>query len=156
MIRILSASVIFVISSGAALAVDLPSLSNSHNASPHKFFLSSGSNSSSDEYDAWNLDSGYSYSVFESVDLYVGARLNNSQSTADNGLLSGVNYKVSDRISIKSTLRSYQYTKDSETQGAMAAELSSRMRLTENLDLHATFDYEKLQQGVEVGLGFRF
>ncbi len=156
MIRILSASVIFVISTSAALAVDLPSLSSQHNASPHKFFLSSGSKSAGDEYDVWNLDSGYSYSVFESVDLYVGARLNNSQTTSDNGLLSGVNYKVSDRITIKSTLRSYQYTEDSEVQGAMAAELSSRMRLTENLDLHATFDYEKLQQGVEVGLGFRF
>ncbi|HAH03666.1 MAG TPA: ribonuclease regulator, partial [Vibrio sp.] len=45
-------------------------------------------------------------------------------------------------------------TEDSEK--SVAAEVSSRVQLTDNLDLHATLDYEEWQQGVEVGLGFRF
>ncbi|WP_239671019.1 ribonuclease regulator [Vibrio variabilis] len=143
--------------SASALSVELPALPSQHNQSPHSFFLSSGSKSSSaDAFDVWNVDSGYSYAVFESLDVYIGARLNNSDISNDRGFLSGVNYQVSDRISVKSTLRGYQYEENNETQGAMAAEISSRMRLTENLDVHATFDFEKVQQGVEVGLGFRF
>ncbi|SBO11951.1 hypothetical protein VME0621_04087 [Vibrio mediterranei] len=143
--------------SGMSLAVDLPTLPSQHDASPHNFFLSSGTKlGSSDSFDTWNIDSGYSYSIFDSLDVYIGARLNNSHESIDQGFLSGVSYNVSDRISVKSTLRGYQYEENNEKQGAMAAEISSRMRLTENLDVHATFDFEKVQQGVEVGLGFRF
>ncbi|MDF4701671.1 ribonuclease regulator, partial [Vibrio parahaemolyticus] len=32
----------------------------------------------------------------------------------------------------------------------------SRVKITDNLDLHATLDYQDLQPGFEVGLGFRF
>ncbi|MGI1896695.1 ribonuclease regulator, partial [Vibrio campbellii] len=39
---------------------------------------------------------------------------------------------------------------------SLAAEVSSRVKITENLDLHATLDYQDWQQGFEVGLGFRF
>ncbi|MFA0084234.1 ribonuclease regulator [Vibrio sp. 10N.261.51.F12] len=151
------ASALFVLlSSSMVQAVELPALPGKHNASPHNFFLSSDSKSSSDGIDQWNVDSGYSYSLFESVDIYIGARLNNSDESSDKGLLSGMSYQVSERISVKSTLRGYQYEEDDITQAGMAAEISSRMRLTENLDVHATFDFEKVQQGVEVGLGFRF
>lgn len=147
----------FLLFCGSSLAVELPALPSQHNQSPHNFFMSSGSKSSTaDSFDVWNIDSGYSYSVFDSLDVYIGARLNNSELSNDSGFLSGVNYQVSDRISVKSTLRGYQYEENNETQGGMAAEISSRMRLTENLDVHATFDFEKVQQGVEVGLGFRF
>ncbi|WP_394153029.1 ribonuclease regulator [Vibrio maritimus] len=147
----------FLLFCGSSLAVELPALPSQHNQSPHNFFMSSGSKSSTaDSFDVWNIDSGYSYAVFDSLDVYIGARLNNSELSNGSGFLSGVNYQVSDRISVKSTLRGYQYEENNETQGGMAAEISSRMRLTENLDVHATFDFEKVQQGVEVGLGFRF
>jgi hypothetical protein len=39
---------------------------------------------------------------------------------------------------------------------SLSAEVSSRLKLTENLDIHATLDYQEWQKGVEVGLGFRF
>ena len=44
------------------------------------------------------------YNVFRDVDLYVGARVNSSLNGGENGFLSGVSYKISDRFSVKSTL----------------------------------------------------
>ncbi|MCL9773360.1 ribonuclease regulator [Vibrio methylphosphonaticus] len=151
------ASALFILwSLNIARAAELPALPSQHDASPHNFFLVSDSKSSSNNLDQWNVDSGYAYSVFDSVDVYIGARLNNSLESSDRGFLSGMSYQVSERISVKSMLRGYQYEENDVTQSGMAAEISSRMRLTENLDVHATFDFEKVQQGVEVGLGFRF
>ncbi|MGF1775402.1 ribonuclease regulator [Vibrio nomapromontoriensis] len=150
-------SALFVLLSlNTARSADLPSLPSQHDASPHNFFLLSGSKSSGNNLDQWNVDSGYAYSAFDSVDVYIGARLNNSLESSDRGFLSGMSYQVSERISVKSMLRGYQYEENNVKQAGMAAEISSRMRLTENLDVHATFDFEKVQQGVEVGLGFRF
>ncbi|SEG13354.1 ribonuclease regulator [Vibrio hangzhouensis] len=146
-----------VLFSATSLAVELPALPAQHNASPHNFFLSSGTKATNtDTFDEWSIDSGYSYSVFDSLDVYIGARLNNSNESNNGGILSGVSYQVSDRLSVQSTVRGYQVEENEQKQGAMAAEISSRVRLTENLDVHATFDFEKVQQGVEVGLGFRF
>ncbi|MGF1747412.1 ribonuclease regulator [Vibrio cionasavignyae] len=150
-------SALFVLLSlNTARSADLPSLPSQHDASPHNFFLLSDSKSSGNNLDQWNVDSGYAYSAFDSVDVYIGARLNNSLESSDRGFLSGMSYQVSERISVKSMLRGYQYEENNVKQAGMAAEISSRMRLTENLDVHATFDFEKVQQGVEVGLGFRF
>ncbi|MEZ8105505.1 MULTISPECIES: hypothetical protein [Vibrio] len=139
----------------ACFATTLPQLPSSLNASPHQFFLSS-ENQFNEKFDVWNIDGGYSYNLFNSVDLYVGAHVNNSALGSDNGFLSGVSYKVSERIIVKSTLRSTNVEINNEKQGVMAAEISSRMRLSDNLDLHATLDYQEWQQGIEVGLGFRF
>ncbi|MGR5177518.1 ribonuclease regulator [Vibrio parahaemolyticus] len=146
-----------VLFSATSLAIELPALPSQHNASPHNFFLASGTKASNtDTFDEWSIDSGYSYSVFDSLDVYIGARLNNSKESNHGGILSGVSYQVSDRLSVQSTVRGYQVEENEQKQGTMAAEISSRVRLTENLDVHATFDFEKVQQGVEVGLGFRF
>jgi hypothetical protein len=97
------------------------------------------------------------YNVFRDVDLYVGARVNSSLNGGENGFLSGVSYKISDRFSVKSTLyTANKNSEDNKRSEVMAAELSSRLHLTENLDLHATLDYQEWQQGIELGLGFRF
>ncbi|EEY44804.1 hypothetical protein VMA_002876 [Vibrio mimicus VM223] len=45
---------------------------------------------------------------------------------------------------------------NSNKESAISAELTSRLKLKENLDLHATLDYQEWQQGVEFGIGFRF
>ena len=72
--------------SGMSLAVDLPTLPSQHDASPHNFFLSSGTKlGSSDSFDTWNIDSGYSYSIFDSLDVYIAARLSNSHGSIDQG-----------------------------------------------------------------------
>ncbi|MCG6282716.1 hypothetical protein K6U46_15840, partial [Vibrio diabolicus] len=74
-----------------------------------------------------------------------------------NGFLSGVSYKVSERFSLKSTLYSVnKLSEDNKRVDVLSAEVSSRLHLTENLDLHATLDYQEWQQGIEFGLGFRF
>ncbi|WP_367988214.1 hypothetical protein AB2S62_02600 [Vibrio sp. NTOU-M3] len=138
----------------SVLATELPTLPAHKLKSPHQLFLSSEQDHHG--FDSWSIDGGYSYNVFNKIDLYVGARVNNTESM-NNGLISGVSYQVSPKISVKSTLHTYADTSlEEQKETAISAELSSRMQLTDNLDLHATLDYQTWQQGVEVGLGFRF
>lgn len=138
-------------------ANSLPLLPSQLDTSAHKFFISSQS-STNEYFDVWKVDSGYSYSVFNNVDLFVGARINSDALKHENGFLSGVSYQLSDRISFNSTLHTYSSEENAEQgkEKSIAAEVTSRVQLTDNLDLHATLDYEEWQQGVEVGIGFRF
>ncbi|WP_286295582.1 ribonuclease regulator [Vibrio apostichopi] len=132
----------------------LPLLPSQIDLSSHKFFIST-QNASSESFDTWKVDSGYSYSLFADVDLYVGARINSDSLKYESGFLSGVSYQFSERISFNSSLHTYKdETEDNDK--SVAAEVSSRVQLTDNLDMHATLDYEEWQRGVEVGLGFRF
>ncbi|KQA23981.1 hypothetical protein ACP45F_03385 [Vibrio metoecus] len=132
----------------------LPALPSESNASPHKLFIASDNNSQS--FDSWTIDGGYAYNVFEDIDLYVGARINNNKQ-GENGWLSGIRYQFTERLSFKSTLLSTANPdKTKSKEAALSAELSSRLKLSENLDLHATLDYQEWQQGVEFGIGFRF
>ncbi|WP_333913600.1 ribonuclease regulator [Vibrio coralliirubri] len=135
-------------------ANSLPLLPSQIDSSSHKFFVST-QNASSESFDTWKIDSGYSYSLFSDVDLFVGTRINSAALKQESGFLSGVSYQFSERVSFNSSLHTYKdETEDNEK--SVAAEVSSRVQLTDNLDLHATLDYEEWQQGVEVGLGFRF
>lgn len=136
-------------------AAELPSLPSQQSDSPHKIFLTTENDQY--DFDSWKIDSGYSYNVFDKVDLYVGARLNNGDTINETGFLSGASYQLTPRLTLQSTLHSY--TSESEIDGReskVAAEISSRMKLTENLDVRATLDYQEWQNGIEVGLGFRF
>ncbi len=143
------------LASGSSIAESLPVLPSSD--SPYKLFISS-QKQLTNQFDSWTIDSGYRYPIFDSVDIYLGTRLDSSSETNnENGFLSGISYSFNDNISIKSTL--HTITEESDTGGKekkLKAEVSSLMRLTENLDLRATVDYDKWQQGIEVGLGFNF
>lgn len=152
--RIISLAITLFASSCYAEA--LPVLPSQMKSSPHRLFITSESDQHT--FDSWKIDSGYAYNVFDRVDLYVGTRLNNNKQHNDSGFLSGVSYQVSPRLSLKSTLHSYseEQTESSGKESKLSAEISSRMKLTDNLDIHATLDYQEWQQGVEVGLGFRF
>ncbi|MGC9421732.1 MULTISPECIES: hypothetical protein [Vibrio] len=136
-------------------AASLPSLPSEQIDSAHSLFISSEPNSQA--FDSWVIDSGYAYNIFRNVDLYVGARINSSINGGKNGFLSGVSYKVNERVLFKSTFYS-STTVDEENRRneSISAELSSRLRLSDNMDLHATLDYQEWQQGIEVGIGFRF
>ena len=137
------------------MATELPALPSQQKASPHKLFLSSETDQH--DFDTWKIDGGYSYNVFDNIDLYVGARVNQGSNTNESGFLSGVSYQITPRVSVKSTLHSYNEENTAEgTDKVIAAEVSSRMRLTENLDLHATLEHQEWQQELEVGIGFRF
>lgn len=137
-------------------AAELPALpSQQHNASPHKVFFTTESDQH--QFDSWKIDSGYSYNLFDKVDLYVGARLNNGNQINETGFLSGVSYQLTPRVSVQSTLHSYKdETINDKSESSLAAEVTSRMKLTDNIDMHATLDYQEWQKGVEFGLGFRF
>lgn len=141
---------------GSLYATELPQLPSQKLTSPHKVFFSSENDQH--DFDTWKVDGGYAYSVFDKLDVYVGARVNNSSTANETGLLSRVSYQITPRVSLASTLHSYNVESEEEENKspALSAELSSRLRLTENLDLHATLDYQEWQQEVEVGLGFRF
>lgn len=145
--------VLFCVCSTPTLAVDLPKFPSQTFESNHKVFFNS--NSSQTDSQSMSLESGYSYSIFESFDIYVGARL----SEKDNGFLSGVSYSVTDRLSVRGSvhnLKEIEASDVNEIDQGLSAELTSRLRLSENLDVHATLDYQEWQSGVEVGLGFRF
>lgn len=141
-----------------SLANTLPPLPGKTAPSPHKLFISS-ENYQNDSFDVWNIDGGYAYELLDSVDLYVGARVNNSPTQNQSGFLSGISYQYNDRVTLKSTVRSYKAESVDgikEDDSSLAAEVSSRVKITDNLDIHATLDYQDWQQGFEVGLGFRF
>ncbi|KJY82176.1 hypothetical protein TW81_13795 [Vibrio galatheae] len=136
-------------------AAELPLLPSQQTTSPHKIFLSTENDQN--DFDSWKIDGGYSYNLFDKVDLYVGARLNNSNKVNETGFLSGVSYQLTPRVSLQSTLHSYSdATVTNRKESNVAAEVSSRMKLTDNLDVHATLDYQEWQKGLEIGLGFRF
>lgn len=143
--------------SHSVFAVTLPSLPANSSSSPHKLFISSQANPTG-EYDAWKIDGGYAYSLFDSVDLYVGTRVDNTQDTYhENSFLSGISYNFNERVSLKSTLHTKkELLEDGSQESTVSAEVTSRVKLSKHIDLHATVDYEQLQQGIEVGLGFRF
>ncbi|PJC86258.1 ribonuclease regulator [Vibrio sp. HA2012] len=137
-------------------AAELPSLTPMK-SSPHKLFISSQPLSYGNEFDLWTVDGGYAYTLFDSVDLYIGARLDNSETASQNGFLSGVSYRFNDKISVDSMLRSMQEKQaNGEKESIISAEVTSRVELSDHLHLHATLDYEEWQQGIELGLGFRF
>ncbi|USD65726.1 ribonuclease regulator [Vibrio sp. SCSIO 43136] len=128
--------------------------------SAHKFFMSTynSTQSQGESFDVWNIESGYAYNVFGDVDLYIATSMSNSQSNQNNGFLSGVSYQFNDRITVNSGLRA-QVNKDidaNEQDKKLSAEVSSRVKLSDNIDLRATLDVEEWQQGIEVGLGFSF
>lgn len=137
------------------LATELPPLPSQQHTSPHKIFISSESDQR--DFDSWKVDGGYSYNVFDNIDLYVGARLNNSDKINETGFLNSVSYQVTPRVSVQSMLHSSsEESVEDGKEKSLSAEVSSRLKLTENLDIHATLDYQEWQKGVEVGLGFRF
>ncbi|WP_114766127.1 ribonuclease regulator [Vibrio rhodolitus] len=145
-------SLVLTLLSCGVTAADLPKLQFAEKDSPHKLFLSTDSNQHS--FDSWTIDSGYAYNLFDKVDVYVGTRLDDKK---ESGFLSGLSYQVSPRLSVKSSLHSYTDQDAPKGQeSGIAAEVSSRVHLTEQLDLHATLDYQEWQQGFEVGIGFRF
>jgi hypothetical protein len=141
-----------------ASAAELPALPLPSTApSPHKLFLASHPSQNAEEFDLWKVEGGYAYTLFDSVDLYVGARLDNSELNNQNGFLSGVSYRFSDKVSLDSTLSSTRERQENgKRENVLSAEVTSRVQLSDHLHLHATLDYEEWQQGVELGLGFRF
>ncbi|GAM54236.1 hypothetical protein JCM19232_1878 [Vibrio ishigakensis] len=125
--------------------------------SPHKVFMTADS-SSGEQFDVWQMDTGYAYSVMDNVDLYVATRISNAgDNTPSRGFLSGVNYHFSEKLSVNSAI----YTAPSNSEGSklnegVSAEVSGKYMLTDTLNLKATLEHEEWQSGIEVKLGFSF
>lgn len=117
------------------------------------WFMSSQSKSA-EQFDVWQIDSGYAYALSDNTELYLSTRLKtgNDSQAASRGLLSGVKYSLSPKLSLKSALTSE--TLEQET--VMGVEVSSQYDVTEKVNLHATVDYESLEQIYQLGIGFRF
>ncbi|MEI8596544.1 hypothetical protein [Photobacterium sp. Hal280] len=117
------------------------------------WFLNSQSRSA-EQFDLWQIDSGYAYALTQSTQLYVSTRLKsgNQQQAATRGLLSGVKYNFSPKISLRSAVTSERV----EENTRLGVELSSQYELNEKVNLHATMDYEALEQVYQLGIGFRF
>ncbi len=143
----------------------LPTLPSMQKDSPHRLFLTSEQitgEQTGEDVSVWDIsiNGGYAYAVFNDIDVYVGARINQSYSgknnLSENGFLSGVSYQLTERVTLSSSVQSYFSDKNSERSSNIGAEVSSRLQLSNDLDLHATLGYQEWQQGIEVGLGFRF
>ena len=65
-------------------------------------------------FDSWTIDSGYTYNLFKDIDLYVGARINSGTNGAENGLLSGIHYQFTERLSFNSTLYIFKARKQKQ------------------------------------------
>lgn len=76
--------------------------------SPHKVFMTADS-SSGEQFDVWQMDTGYAYSVMDNIDLYVATRISNAgDNTPSRGFLSGVNYHFSEKLSLNSASTPHQ------------------------------------------------
>lgn len=121
--------------------------------SPSGWFMSSQSKGA-EQFDLWQIDSGYAYSISDNTELYLSTRLKsgNESQAASRGMLSGVKYSFTPKLSLQSAVTSE--TQDQDT--VMGVEVSSNYEVTEKLNLHATLDYEGLEQIYQFGIGFRF
>jgi len=135
-----------------------PLLSEPLNESPHRLFLTSEHSANISNQQRIKINGGYSYNLLTDINIIVGAQIGQTGDTHTDisGFLSGVSYQLTDRVSLQSTLHSSYNSESKANSGPVSAELSSRLQLSEDLDLHATLDYREWQQGVEVGVGFRF
>ncbi|PSU31928.1 hypothetical protein [Photobacterium lutimaris] len=117
------------------------------------WFISSQSKGA-EQFDLWQIDSGYAYSLSDNTELYLSTRLKsgNENQPASRGMLSGVKYSFTPKLSLQSAVTSE--TQDQDT--VVGVEVSSNYEVTEKLNLHATLDYEGLEQIYQFGIGFRF
>ncbi|MDX1303340.1 hypothetical protein [Photobacterium sp.] len=120
---------------------------------PSGWFISSHSRAA-DQFDLWQIDSGYAYSLNNNLELYLSTRLSsgNDLISAGRGVLSGVKYQVTPKVSLKSAITSETVDRDT----ILGVELSSQYKMTEKVNLHATVDYEALEQIYLLGIGYRF
>ncbi|OBT07388.1 hypothetical protein A9264_07715 [Vibrio sp. UCD-FRSSP16_10] len=128
--------------------------------SPHRLFMSAAP-SSGEQFDEWRVDTGYAYSVFDNIDLYVATRISSSEhnenrGSINRGFLSGVNYHFNHKLSLNSAIYASPDSEAVTISDYIGAELSGKYMLTDNLNLKATVDYEEWQSAIEVKLGFSF
>ncbi|WP_413112999.1 hypothetical protein [Thaumasiovibrio sp. DFM-14] len=124
------------------------------------FYLSS-STTKKHNFDMWQLNSGYSYSVSSNLQLYLSTSITagNEHLEPERGIASGIKYGFTPRFSIESALTT-SLNSPTETPSKQTAplgfEVSSRYRLTELVDVHATLDIEQIESQYVLGIGYRF
>ncbi|MDO6543355.1 hypothetical protein [Photobacterium sanguinicancri] len=118
------------------------------------WFMSSQSKNA-EQFDLWQIDSGYAYSISNDVELYLSTRLTSGNETqaASRGMLSGVKYNLTPKMSLRSAVTAEKRINQDATVGL---EVSSQFSVTEQVNFHATVDYEDLEQIYQLGIGFRF
>ncbi|MGF1685548.1 hypothetical protein L4C36_02515 [Photobacterium japonica] len=128
-------------------------LSKADDPASSGWFLSSQSRGA-EQFDLWQIDSGYAYALTDNTALYLSTRLKsgNDKESASRGLLSGVKYHFTSRLSLQSAVTSE--TQDRDT--TLGVEVSSQYEVSERINLHATMDYEAIEQVYQLGIGFKF
>ncbi|MGF1693423.1 hypothetical protein [Photobacterium kagoshimensis] len=118
------------------------------------WFMSSQSKNA-EQFDLWQIDSGYAYSLNNDVELYLSTRLTsgNENQAASRGMLSGVKYNLTPKMSLRSAVTT---EKKLNQEATMGLEVSSQFNVSEKINLHATVDYEDIEQIYQLGIGFRF
>ncbi|UTV27313.1 hypothetical protein [Photobacterium atrarenae] len=144
----------------ALLAVALPTAAAEKNnwdpalANESSGWFISSQSKSAEQFDLWQIDSGYAYALSQKTELYLSTRLKsgNEFQSATRGLLSGVKYNFSPKLSLQSAVTSESVNEEV----VMGVEVSSQYEVLNRVNVHATVDYEALEQIYQVGIGFRF
>lgn len=89
-------------------------------------------------FDSWTIQSGYRYPL-SNVSVYMGTQLKseNDQHTTQQGLLSGIEYRFTDKLRLSS-----QISRDNDDTLINQWGVSSRYQLSESIDVNAGLDVE--------------
>ncbi len=116
-------------------------------------------------FDVWQLNSGYSYSVSNNLQLYLSTSLYSGNEVIEptRGVTSGIKYGLTPRISIESAVTTALTSQPEESTSSeekspspVSFEVSSRYHITDKVNVHATYDYEDVEQQYILGIGYRF
>jgi hypothetical protein len=126
-------------------------------ADSNRFFIQSMP-SAGDRFDSWTIESGYRYPL-SNLSVYLGTQMKSETQTAptQRGLLSGIEYRFTDKLHVSSQLsHGYQRDKSVNQWG-----VSSRYQLSDSFDVNAgldvEFDPEKDTESIyQLGVGLRF
>lgn len=110
-------------------------------------------------FDSWTISSGYHLSLMRNINIYLVTEMSTetNYTSSSKGVLSGIEYHFSERITFDSNLQAERI--DQEIIRLLG--MSSKIKLTEQINLQAKFDFnlnESLSSSAsyQVGVGYQF
>lgn len=113
----------------------------------------------SSHFDTWTISSGYHYPILDNMNIYVATEIisESINQNSESGFLSGIQYMVNDGVTVDSNIQAE--TRDHDL--IRIIEMSSRFRLSRDINLEAKIDYnfnqtQKSEANYHLGVGYRF
>ncbi|CAH0532656.1 hypothetical protein VST7929_00496 [Vibrio stylophorae] len=127
----------------------------SNNSSKHQWYLTS--QSQSQQFALWQIDSGYRYRMYDHFQLYIGTRMitGDNLQQSQKGFTSGLQYQVSDRLSFTTGITAPAPSDDSPANSQTEFEFSSQYQF-EHFNLNASMDVKEQDSQLSFGIGLNF